>query len=36
MTSVEEIAWLIAFLCSSAANYVCGSVLDVNDDIYMN
>jgi NAD(P)-dependent dehydrogenase (short-subunit alcohol dehydrogenase family) len=31
----EEIAWPIAFLCSNAASYVCGAVLDVNGGVYM-
>ena len=32
----EEIAWPIAFLCSSAASYICGAVLDVNGGVYMS
>jgi NAD(P)-dependent dehydrogenase (short-subunit alcohol dehydrogenase family) len=32
----EEIAWPIAFLCSAAASYVCGAVLDVNGGVYMS
>jgi NAD(P)-dependent dehydrogenase (short-subunit alcohol dehydrogenase family) len=31
----EEIAWPIAFLCSAASSYVCGTVLDVNGGVYM-
>ncbi len=31
----EEIAWPIAFLCSPAASYICGAVLDVNGGVYM-
>lgn len=30
MARAEEIAWPIAFLCSPAASYICGAVLDVN------
>lgn len=32
----REIAGPIAFLCSDAATYVCGTVLDVNGGVYMN
>lgn len=32
----EEVAWPIAFLCSAAASYVCGVVLDVNGGIYVS
>jgi NAD(P)-dependent dehydrogenase (short-subunit alcohol dehydrogenase family) len=35
MSEPHEIAWPIAFLCSDAASYVCGSVLDVNGGVYM-
>ncbi len=31
----EEVAWPIAFLCSPAASYICGAVLDVNGGVYM-
>jgi 3-oxoacyl-[acyl-carrier protein] reductase len=32
----EEVAWPIAFLCSPAASYLTGTVLDVNGGLYMN
>jgi NAD(P)-dependent dehydrogenase (short-subunit alcohol dehydrogenase family) len=32
----EEIGWPIAFLCSDAASYVCGAVIDVNGGVYMS
>ena len=32
----EEVAWPIAFLCSPAASYTTGTVLDVNGGLYMN
>ena len=31
----EEVAWPIAFLCSGAASYICGAVLDVNGGVHM-
>jgi NAD(P)-dependent dehydrogenase (short-subunit alcohol dehydrogenase family) len=31
----DEVAWPIAFLCSAAASYKCGAVLDVNGGVYM-
>jgi NAD(P)-dependent dehydrogenase (short-subunit alcohol dehydrogenase family) len=31
-----EIAWPIAFLCSSAASYMTGTILDVNGGVFMN
>jgi NAD(P)-dependent dehydrogenase (short-subunit alcohol dehydrogenase family) len=35
MAQAEEVAGPIAFLCSAAASYVCGVVLDVNGGVYM-
>jgi 3-oxoacyl-[acyl-carrier protein] reductase len=35
MSQPEEIAWPIAFLCSEAASYISGAVLDVNGGVYM-
>jgi NAD(P)-dependent dehydrogenase (short-subunit alcohol dehydrogenase family) len=32
----HEIAWPIAFLCSDAASYICGTVLDVNGGVFMS
>lgn len=32
----EEVAWPIAFLCSAAAGYITGTVLDVNGGLYVN
>ncbi len=31
----DEVGWPIAFLCSEAASYVCGTVLDINGGVYM-
>jgi len=36
MAVPSEIAWPIAFLCSEAASYVCGTMLDVNGGLSMN
>jgi NAD(P)-dependent dehydrogenase (short-subunit alcohol dehydrogenase family) len=36
MGVAEEIAWPIAFLCSPAAGYITGAVLDINGGLYMN
>jgi NAD(P)-dependent dehydrogenase (short-subunit alcohol dehydrogenase family) len=36
MSRPEEVAWPIAFLCSEAASYVCGTILDVNGGVYMS
>lgn len=35
MARADEVAGPIAFLCSDAASYVCGTVLDVNGGVYM-
>jgi 3-oxoacyl-[acyl-carrier protein] reductase len=35
MGKAEEIGWPIAFLCSDAASYICGAVIDVNGGVYM-
>ena len=32
----KELAGPIAFLCSPAASYICGAMLDVNGGVYMN
>lgn len=32
----DEVGWPIAFLCSDAASYVCGALLDVNGGVYMS
>jgi NAD(P)-dependent dehydrogenase (short-subunit alcohol dehydrogenase family) len=36
MAHPSEIAHPIAFLCSDAASYICGTMLDVNGGAYMN
>ncbi|MFO1057149.1 MAG: SDR family oxidoreductase [Dongiaceae bacterium] len=36
MADADEVAWPIAFLCSAAASYVAGTVLDVNGGVYMS
>jgi 3-oxoacyl-[acyl-carrier protein] reductase len=35
MGKAEEIGWPIAFLCSDAASYICGAVIDVNGGVHM-
>ena len=35
MARAEEVAGPIAFLCSAAASYICGAVLDVNGGVHM-
>lgn len=36
LATPREIALPIAFLCSDASSYVCGTILDVNGGVYMN
>ena len=36
MARPDEVAWPIAFLCSAAASYICGAMVDVNGGVYMN
>lgn len=36
MAEPEDMAWPIAFLCSDASNYMCGTILDVNGGVYLN
>ncbi|MBN8925402.1 MAG: SDR family oxidoreductase [Rhodospirillales bacterium] len=35
MGKPEELAWPIAFLCTDAASYLSGAILDVNGGVYM-
>ena len=35
MAEPEEVAWPIAFLCSEAASYMAGSIIDVNGGVWM-
>lgn len=35
MGRAEEVAWPIAFLCSPAASYICGAILDVNGGTFI-
>ncbi len=35
MAEPEEVAWPIAFLCSDAASYISGSIIDVNGGVWM-
>ncbi|MBN8871796.1 MAG: SDR family oxidoreductase [Rhodospirillales bacterium] len=35
MGTPEELAWPIAFLCTDAASYLSGAILDVNGGVYM-
>jgi NAD(P)-dependent dehydrogenase (short-subunit alcohol dehydrogenase family) len=35
MAQAHEVAGPIAFLCSDAASYICGAMLDVNGGVYM-
>jgi 3-oxoacyl-[acyl-carrier protein] reductase len=35
MGTPEELAWPIAFLCTEAASYLSGAILDVNGGVYM-
>jgi NAD(P)-dependent dehydrogenase (short-subunit alcohol dehydrogenase family) len=36
MSRPEEVAWPIAFLCSDAASYICGTIINVNGGVYMD
>ena len=36
LAAPREIAAPISFLCSPAASYICGTILDVNGGVYMN
>lgn len=35
MGRADEVGWPIAFLCSAAASYVCGVIIDVNGGVHM-
>jgi len=35
MRRADEAGWPIALLCSAAASYICGAILDVNGGVHM-
>jgi NAD(P)-dependent dehydrogenase (short-subunit alcohol dehydrogenase family) len=35
LAAPEEIGWICAFLCSPAANYLSGSIIDANGGIFV-